>query len=225
MKWILKRIPSSSSTPASDSAAVPILFLYDDFSFRHGPFPPSLPLLLIPSEGIASYYEGVFEAKGKSMSVCIGSNTYTDPDPLLLLPWSWNVTNRTVSASSIWNLDPSKLFETEVKNDKLEQLEATLLYTLLMIMLFLQAGGSLSPVKTWPIDPWWKTFSCCAPCSKNSCKRWLVVVIITLTCLLIMAINLAGVKRSLKNSQPDWIGDPCFNHQYRWAGITCSEGS
>ncbi|KAG7013569.1 hypothetical protein SDJN02_23736, partial [Cucurbita argyrosperma subsp. argyrosperma] len=84
---------------------------------------------------------------------------------------SWNVTNRTVSASSIWNLDPSKLFETEVKNDKLEQLEATLLYTLLMIMLFLQAGGSLSPVKTWSIDPWWKTFSCCAPCSKNSCKR------------------------------------------------------
>ena len=37
--------------------------------------------------GLTSYYEGVFEAKGKSMSVCIGSYTYTDPDPLLLLPW------------------------------------------------------------------------------------------------------------------------------------------
>lgn len=33
--------------------------------------------------GLTSYYEGVFEAKGKSISVCIGSNTYTDSDPFI----------------------------------------------------------------------------------------------------------------------------------------------
>lgn len=32
---------------------------------------------------LTSYYEGVFMAKGKSMSVCIGSNTYTDSDPFI----------------------------------------------------------------------------------------------------------------------------------------------
>lgn len=34
-----------------------------------------------------------------------------------------NVTNRTVSASGIWNLPPLKIFETEMKTDKLEPLE------------------------------------------------------------------------------------------------------
>ncbi|KAJ7980072.1 Leucine-rich repeat protein kinase family protein [Quillaja saponaria] len=30
-----------------------------------------------------SYYEGVFSAQGKTMSVCIGSNTYTESDPFI----------------------------------------------------------------------------------------------------------------------------------------------
>ncbi|GAV74792.1 LRR_1 domain-containing protein/LRRNT_2 domain-containing protein/Malectin_like domain-containing protein [Cephalotus follicularis] len=35
------------------------------------------------SNGMASYYEGVFEAQGKSMSVCVGVNIYTDSDPFI----------------------------------------------------------------------------------------------------------------------------------------------
>lgn len=31
----------------------------------------------------ASYYEGVFVAQGKTMSLCIGSNKYTDSDPFI----------------------------------------------------------------------------------------------------------------------------------------------
>ncbi|XWS54009.1 hypothetical protein CRYUN_Cryun10bG0050900 [Craigia yunnanensis] len=31
----------------------------------------------------SSYYEGVFEAKGRTMSVCIASNTYTESDPFI----------------------------------------------------------------------------------------------------------------------------------------------
>ncbi|KAE8662326.1 putative membrane-associated kinase regulator 1 [Hibiscus syriacus] len=35
------------------------------------------------SKGLSSYYEGVFEAKGSTMSVCIASNTYTVSDPFI----------------------------------------------------------------------------------------------------------------------------------------------
>ncbi|XVE66033.1 hypothetical protein DITRI_Ditri08aG0049000 [Diplodiscus trichospermus] len=34
-------------------------------------------------KGLPSYYEGVFEAKGSRMSVCIASNTYTESDPFI----------------------------------------------------------------------------------------------------------------------------------------------
>lgn len=34
-------------------------------------------------QGLSSYYEGVFLAQGKTMSVCIGSNNYTDSDPFI----------------------------------------------------------------------------------------------------------------------------------------------
>ncbi|KAE8679945.1 40S ribosomal protein S16 [Hibiscus syriacus] len=34
-------------------------------------------------QGLSSYYEGVFEAKGSTMSVCIASNTYTVSDPFI----------------------------------------------------------------------------------------------------------------------------------------------
>ncbi|KAK3190006.1 hypothetical protein Dsin_029567 [Dipteronia sinensis] len=33
--------------------------------------------------GWSSYYEGVFLAQGKTMSVCVGSNTYTESDPFI----------------------------------------------------------------------------------------------------------------------------------------------
>lgn len=35
------------------------------------------------ANGMSSYYEGVFLAQGKIMSVCIGANTYTDSDPFI----------------------------------------------------------------------------------------------------------------------------------------------
>ncbi|CAN8269619.1 unnamed protein product [Cochlearia groenlandica] len=34
-------------------------------------------------DGLASYYEGVFLAQGKSISVCVGTNTYTTSDPFI----------------------------------------------------------------------------------------------------------------------------------------------
>lgn len=34
-------------------------------------------------KGSASYYEGVFLAAGKTMSVCLASNTYTESDPFI----------------------------------------------------------------------------------------------------------------------------------------------
>ncbi|KVH93581.1 Malectin-like carbohydrate-binding domain-containing protein, partial [Cynara cardunculus var. scolymus] len=35
------------------------------------------------ARGTASYYEGIFLAAGKSMSVCLASNTYTESDPFI----------------------------------------------------------------------------------------------------------------------------------------------
>ncbi|XP_010464165.1 PREDICTED: probable LRR receptor-like serine/threonine-protein kinase At1g67720 [Camelina sativa] len=35
------------------------------------------------ADGLASYYEGVFMAQGKSMSFCVGSNSYTTSDPFI----------------------------------------------------------------------------------------------------------------------------------------------
>ncbi|WCJ23719.1 Leucine-rich repeat (LRR) family protein [Euphorbia peplus] len=116
--------------------------------------------------GMSSYYEGVFLAQGKTMSFCIGVNSYTESDPFisalefLILGHSlYNSTdfklnglgliarhsfghngsilrypddpfdrfwepfgaenstiseNRNVSNSGIWNLPPSKIFETEL---------------------------------------------------------------------------------------------------------------
>jgi len=34
-------------------------------------------------QGLSSYYEGVFLARGKSLSVCIAANTYTNSDPFI----------------------------------------------------------------------------------------------------------------------------------------------
>lgn len=34
-------------------------------------------------KGAASYYEGVFVAQTKSISVCVAANTYTDSDPFV----------------------------------------------------------------------------------------------------------------------------------------------
>lgn len=34
-------------------------------------------------KGLASYYEGVFKPTGKTMSVCLGVNTYTESDPFI----------------------------------------------------------------------------------------------------------------------------------------------
>lgn len=35
------------------------------------------------AKGLSTYYEGVFAAQGKTMSLCIGANTYTDSDPFI----------------------------------------------------------------------------------------------------------------------------------------------
>ncbi|XP_050218608.1 probable LRR receptor-like serine/threonine-protein kinase At1g67720 [Mercurialis annua] len=35
------------------------------------------------ANGMSSYYEGVFIAQGKTMSLCIGANSYTDSDPFI----------------------------------------------------------------------------------------------------------------------------------------------
>lgn len=35
------------------------------------------------ANGMSSYYEGFFRAEGKTMSLCIGVNTYTDSDPFI----------------------------------------------------------------------------------------------------------------------------------------------
>lgn len=34
-------------------------------------------------KGNSSYYEGVFLAKGKTLSLCLAANTYTDSDPFI----------------------------------------------------------------------------------------------------------------------------------------------
>lgn len=119
-------------------------------------------------KGLASYYEGVFKPTGKTMSVCLGVNTYTESDPfisglefVILGDSLYNSTDfqtyglnlvarhsfgydggiikypddqydrfwepfgeytpivtraRNVSVSGVWNLPPSKSFETKLTN-------------------------------------------------------------------------------------------------------------
>ncbi|XP_038876012.1 putative leucine-rich repeat receptor-like serine/threonine-protein kinase At2g14440 [Benincasa hispida] len=266
--------------------------------------------------GLTSYYEGVFEAKGKSISVCIGSNTYTDSDPFIsalevvLLGESlynttdfvnhglrlvarhsfeytgtnlrypddqfdrfwqpfgnnnWNVTNRTVSASGIWNLPPSKIFETELRTDKLEPLELNwplislpeTNFTYYIALYFANdhpsssdnsrvfsislngityyrdlnatSAGHVVFASRWPLHGPTKITLTPSPQSKlgpliNGGELFHVVPLEGRT-LVRDVINLERVKKSLKNPPTDWIGDPCFPQQYRWTGITCSEGS
>lgn len=35
------------------------------------------------AKGLSSYFEGIFPSQGKTMSVCVGANTYTDSDPFI----------------------------------------------------------------------------------------------------------------------------------------------
>uniref|UniRef100_A0A0A0KI45 Malectin-like domain-containing protein n=2 Tax=Cucumis sativus TaxID=3659 RepID=A0A0A0KI45_CUCSA len=266
--------------------------------------------------GLTSYYEGVFEAKGKSISVCIGSNTYTDSDPFIsalevvLLGESlynttdfvnyglrlvarhsfgysgsnlrfpddqfdrfWqpfgssnlNVTNRTVSASGIWNLPPSKIFETELRTDQLEPLElnwplislpeANFTYYIALYFandhpsssdnsrvfsislngityyhdLNATSAGHVVFASRWPLHGSTKITLTPSPQSKlgpliNGGELFHIVPLEART-LVRDVINLERVKSSLNNPPTDWIGDPCFPQQYRWTGITCSEGS
>ncbi|KAF9673912.1 hypothetical protein SADUNF_Sadunf10G0073200 [Salix dunnii] len=113
-------------------------------------------------DGMSSYYEGVFLARGKTMSFCIAANSYTESDPFIsalefvilgnslynstdfkqaglslvarhsfgrneLIRYPddqfdrvWQPfgnptisTSKNVSVSGIWNLPPSRIFETE----------------------------------------------------------------------------------------------------------------
>ncbi|XP_054820515.1 probable LRR receptor-like serine/threonine-protein kinase At1g67720 [Prosopis cineraria] len=127
------------------------------------------------ARGNYTNYEGVFMAQGKTMSVCIGSNTHTDSDPfisaleLVILSDSlYNATNfgrfglsliarhnfgysgppirypddqfdrfwapfapsnsshagsSNADVSGIWNLPPSKIFDTWLGSDQLESLD------------------------------------------------------------------------------------------------------
>ncbi|KAK9933383.1 hypothetical protein M0R45_020581 [Rubus argutus] len=127
------------------------------------------------ANGMSSYYEGVFLAQGKTMSVCIGANTYTDSDPfisalefVILHDSLYNSTdfksnglrliarhsfgyngpiirypddqfdrfwepfgdanrndssNANASVSGLWNLPPSKVFETELTTNRFQKIE------------------------------------------------------------------------------------------------------
>ncbi|KAE8724960.1 hypothetical protein F3Y22_tig00009055pilonHSYRG00004 [Hibiscus syriacus] len=100
------------------------------------------------SKGLSSYYEGVFEAKGSTMSVCIASNTYTVSDPfisslemLILGDSLYNTTNfgshalRLVARHSfghngsiigcfrVLEYPPSKVFERALSTARSESLE------------------------------------------------------------------------------------------------------
>ncbi|KAK4257925.1 hypothetical protein QN277_007449 [Acacia crassicarpa] len=154
------------------------------------------------ASGNYTNYEGVFLAQGKTMSVCIGSNTYTDSDPfisalqLVILgdslynftdfnkfgfslvarhnfgysgppirypddqfdrfwaPFAPSNSSHTgssnASVSGIWNLPPSKVFDTWLGSDELESLElawpeASLPYSNYSIALyFAEYSGSSS---------------------------------------------------------------------------------
>ncbi|KAG6593905.1 putative leucine-rich repeat receptor-like serine/threonine-protein kinase, partial [Cucurbita argyrosperma subsp. argyrosperma] len=268
--------------------------------------------------GLTSYYEGIFEAKARTMTVCIGSNMYTDSDPFLSAlevvtlenslynttdfnnyglrlvarhsfgyngsnlrhpddqfdrfwqPFgnsSGNVTSRTVSASGIWNLPPSKIFETELKTDKLEPLElnwppislpgpeSNFTYYIALYFandhasssdnlrvfnisvngikyygdLNASSAGHVVFASQWPLHGLTNITLTPSPLSKlgpliNGGELFHLVSLGERTHAKDV-VNLERVKESLKNPPPDWNGDPCFPHEYRWTGITCSGGS
>lgn len=51
------------------------------------------------SQGRFSYYEGIFMARGKTLSFCLGANSYTDSDPFIsaleFIPLAGSVYNST----------------------------------------------------------------------------------------------------------------------------------
>ncbi|KAF8016860.1 hypothetical protein BT93_H2160 [Corymbia citriodora subsp. variegata] len=59
-------------------------------------------------KGVATYYEGVFLAQGKTMSFCVGANSYTDSDPFIsaleFIQLEDSVYNSTDFASSALSL-------------------------------------------------------------------------------------------------------------------------
>ncbi|KAF2545435.1 hypothetical protein F2Q70_00023918 [Brassica cretica] len=105
------------------------------------------------ADGLASYYEGVFLAQGKSLSVCVASNSYTASDPFIsalevvrLDGTVYNSTEfggfglslvarhafgytgpliRKLEVSGFWNLPPSRIFNTDLRATQVQPLEFT----------------------------------------------------------------------------------------------------
>ncbi|GLT78482.1 hypothetical protein SLA2020_500160 [Shorea laevis] len=264
-------------------------------------------------KGNASYYEGVFKAKGKSMSVCLGVNSDTDSDPFIsalefvMLEESlynttkfdvnglslvarhsfgyrgstirypddpfdrfWEqygennyviVSDSTPPVSGFWNLPPSKVFKTALSTDQPQSLELRwppvslqnasyyiALYfadtesrpnsTILGINindvtyyrnLNVTPAGAAVFATSWPL--FGNTKIILIPTSNSEISPLInageIFQVLELggRTLTKDVIALEEIKKSLKNPPLDWNGDPCLPRQYRWTGVTCSEGS
>ncbi|KAF2284159.1 hypothetical protein GH714_019641 [Hevea brasiliensis] len=229
------------------------------------------------ANGMSSYYEGVFLAQGKTMSLCIGANSYTDSDPFIsalefvILGGSlYNSTdfkryglslvarhsfgysgsiirypddrfdrfwepfgdkdpttseNKNLSISGIWNLPPSKVFETELTASQSGPLElrwplAPLQNSMYYIALYF--ADDLAPWRPYKYNLTPSAGSSFPPLI-NAGEVFQVMVLGGRT-LTRDVIALEKLKSSLQNPPFDWSGDPCMPRQYSWTGITCSEG-
>ncbi|XP_047336318.1 putative leucine-rich repeat receptor-like serine/threonine-protein kinase At2g14440 [Impatiens glandulifera] len=264
--------------------------------------------------GLASYYEGIFVAGGKNMSVCIAANSFTDADPfisaleLVILENSlYNSTDfskyglrlvarhsfgyngsiirfpddlydrfwepfgqsnnpistfRNVSVSGFWNLPPLKVFQTDMKKNKSSPME--LLWppmslpksTYYMSLYFAEDHGSSEEnprmfsvtvnnvvyyqnlnvtqagvmvfANQWPLNGVTK-ITLTPPAGSNvipliNAGEVFEVLPVGGRTLTRDVAALERIKKSLDNPPVDWNGDPCLPLDYRWSGVTCSNG-
>ncbi|KAK6929996.1 Malectin-like domain [Dillenia turbinata] len=264
------------------------------------------------SKGNVSYYEGVFVAQGKYITVCVAANSYTDSNPfmsaleLVLMadsvydstdfgnyglgliarhsfgyqgniirypddqfdrfwePFGPNdptVIISNVSVSGFWNLPPLKVFETQLTTGPSELLElqwpvgsqpnSTHYYIALYFAddrangsrvfnisvsgipyysnLNVNSDGVVVFATQWPLSGLTNITLTPAAASTvgpliNAGEVFRVLQIGGRTATRDV-IALEKVRNSLRNTPPDWNGDPCLPSQYSWTGITCSTGS
>ncbi|MCL7037329.1 hypothetical protein MKW94_022600 [Papaver nudicaule] len=188
--------------------------------------------------GLSSYYEGVFVARGRSMSVCIGVNTYTDSDPFIsalevvvLGDSLYNTTNFTkyglslVARSNFGYEDSivsrrdsssrsSRTFDVEVNGMKYYR------------KLSVTPSGVVVFATRWPLSGLTNITLTPSAGSKASplINAGEIFSLLPLGGRTIPrdVIALEAVKSSLQNPPADWNGDPCMPLGYSWTGVTCS---
>ncbi|GFZ14126.1 leucine-rich repeat (LRR) family protein [Actinidia rufa] len=199
--------------------------------------------------GMSSYYEGVFVARGKSISVCVAANTYTNSDPFINGVGARAFGRFAVQFDRFWNLCfefwlLGTVLGTKDRSFGLTTAQpgplnvywppASLPNSTYYIALYFaddrdSSSGNSSALTISINDVIYYRDLIVTPAGVMSQPArttvWAHEPSVCKVQGIYHLIALEQVKKTFQNPPLDWNGDPCLPREYVWTGVTCSEGS